>query len=215
MSYLFTTILENQVLYKGFGYRKIFTIVPSDAAPLSNDVVAAGVFFNHVIKVSYSVGQRFIYGFSPIHCGMNMFKAVKMRFDPEKNAIIIDVGDMPSTVTEVEVPFHALKQALPKEMTEDEQIKELQRMIHKIEREKLAHIAEVIKEFKRLSKGIENARKKLANAGTKNEIARERHVVQSWVAQKNIVKELRLAIKALNDEKKELRVRVARLETGT
>jgi len=145
---------------------------------------------------------------------MGNFKASKMRFDLSKNALMVDVGDMGSTCIEVEIPFSLLKDALPAEMTEEEQIKELQRIIHNIEKEKLLNIQEFVKEVKRLSAGIEGARTKLAKASSKNEITKYRHVVQSWLSQKNIIKELRLIIKTLNDEKKALRTRIAKLEVG-
>jgi len=143
-----------------------------------------------------------------------MFKATKVRYDAEKNIVIVDVGEMQSTVTEVEIPFPIIKKALPATMSKAEKIAELQRMIHDIRKEKLLNSHELIKELKRLSKGLEASRNKLEKAGSKNDITKWRHMVQSWVGQKNIVKEFRLAGKQLNDEEARLELESAKLRTG-
>lgn len=143
-----------------------------------------------------------------------MFKATKVRYDAEKNTIVVDVGEMKSTITEVEIPFPIVKKALPTTMNKAEKIAELQRIIHNTRKEKLLKNQEFTKEIKRLSKGIESARGKLEKAGSKNDITKWRHVIQSWVGQKNIMKEFRLAGKQLNDEEARLELELAKLRTG-
>lgn len=143
-----------------------------------------------------------------------MFKATKIRYDAEKNTIIVDVGEMKSTITEVEISFPIIKKALPPTMSKAEKIAELQRIIHNTRKEKLLKNQEFVKEVKQLCKGIESARGKLEKAGSKNDITKWRHVIQSWVGQKNIMKEFRLAGKQLNDEEARLELELAKLRTG-
>lgn len=143
-----------------------------------------------------------------------MFKASKVRYDAEKNIIIVDVGDMPSTVTDVEVPFPIVKTALPKMLSKAEEIAELQRMIHKIRKQKLLKIEAFVKEIDRISKGLEAARVKLKGANSKNEITKWRHVCAMWGKQKDVIKEMRYSIKLINEEDAKLEMKLLKIQTG-
>jgi len=143
-----------------------------------------------------------------------MFKVDKARYDPEKNAIIIDVGDMGSSVTEVEIPFSVVKSALPKSMSKVEQIAELRRIIQRTRQQKLLKIEDYVKKIKAISAGLTGARKKLESAGSKNEITKWRHVCAMWGKEKDVLKEIRYSIKTINDEEAKLELELAKLKTG-
>lgn len=143
-----------------------------------------------------------------------MFKAINVRYDNEKNAIVVDVGEMPSTVTQVEVKFPLIKKALPAPMKRTEEIAELQRIIHQTRKKKLLKIQEYVKKIEEVAEGLKTARKNLENAGTKNEITKWRHVCAMWGKEKDIIKEIRFSIKLINDEEKKLELEVMKLKTG-
>jgi len=143
-----------------------------------------------------------------------MFKALKVRYDHEKNSIIIDVGDMASTATEVEIPFQFIKKALPTPMKRTEEIAELQRIIQKTRKNKLLKIKEYVKKIEEITEGLKKARKKLEGATSKNEITKWRHVCAMWGKEKDVLKEVRYSIKVINEEEAKLELELAKLKTG-
>lgn len=143
-----------------------------------------------------------------------LFKALNVRYDGEKNAIVVDVGEMPSTITHVEIGFPLIKKALPSPMKRIEEIAELQRIIHQTRKKKLLKIQNYVEKIEEVAKGLKKARKNLENAGTKNEITKWRHVCAMWGKEKDIIKEVRFSIKVINAEEAKLEMEIAKLKTG-
>lgn len=96
----------------------------------------------------------------------------------------------------------------------ERQIRELQEAIHKIHLHKLVNLDNYMSELERLSKGEEEARGKLEVASTIVDIKRWGEVGKSYVNQKNIIREIRYAIKLSEDEEQRLRDIIAAMKAG-
>ena len=144
----------------------------------------------------------------------SMFKAMKIRYDDEKNSVIVQVGDMTSSETEVEISLPLLREHLPKEVAEMDMILELQKQIHKIRKTRLLKIEEYIKDLRRIAKGVADARKGLQGATKKVEVDQWKGIVKSWTDEKNILKEYRMILGKLDAEEQRVRDKLAKLQAG-
>jgi len=90
--------------------------------------------------------------------------------------------------------------------TLEEQIQQIEEAIHKVHLHKLTHLDAYIQELQRLATEEEGTRTLLENRGLDLvEIKRLSEVAKAIVAQKNIIREIRYAIKILDNEEQRLR----------
>lgn len=134
---------------------------------------------------------------------------MEMRFDKENNRIVIEIdGEEPILISP-----QAIRDLLPT-ISEEEKIKDLEMIIHDIDREKLTNMRDYIAKMKELDSEINKVREELTNCEKAICVKKWGEVIKSYIAQKNALAEIRRAIGLLEKDKKELRIRIAKLETG-
>lgn len=97
-------------------------------------------------------------------------------------------------------------------ITLEEQVIEIENAIHKIHLNKLTDLDTYIKNLTNLAKGEAEVRTKLSKEGLgKHEVKRLGEMAKTYVNEKNIIREIRYAIKLVNMEEQRLRELKARL----
>jgi len=133
---------------------------------------------------------------------------MEIRFDKENNRLVLttDKGE------EVFISPQCIRDLLPT-MNEEEKIKDLEMILHDIDKEKLTKMESYMALMRTLQTGITEAREKLKEADTALEIKKWEAVGKSFVDEKNALAEIRRAVGLLEKDRKVIRVRIAQLET--
>lgn len=133
---------------------------------------------------------------------------MEMRFDKENNRLVLttDGGE------EVFISPQCIRDLIPT-LTEEEKIKDLEMILHDIDREKLTKMESYMALMRKLQDGITEARESLKKADNALEIKKWEAVGKSYVDEKNALAEIRRAVGLLEKDRKAIRVRIARLET--
>jgi len=133
---------------------------------------------------------------------------MEIRFDKENNRLVLttDNGE------EVFISPQCIRDLLPT-MNEEEKIKDLEMILHDIDKEKLTKMESYMALMRTLQKGITEARDELKAADTALEIKKWEAVGKSFVDEKNALAEIRRAVGLLEKDRKVIRVRIAQLET--
>lgn len=134
---------------------------------------------------------------------------MEMHFDEKKNRIIIETDEG----TEVEIPPQKIRDLLPV-ISEEEKIKELQMVLHHIEMEQLTKMEDYINRMAKIAKDMDEARKDLKKCNDMTCVKKWAAVIKSFVDKKNTLAEIRRSVGLLEKTKKEIRTRIAKLETG-
>uniref|UniRef100_A0A6M3XMJ9 Uncharacterized protein n=1 Tax=viral metagenome TaxID=1070528 RepID=A0A6M3XMJ9_9ZZZZ len=98
--------------------------------------------------------------------------------------------------------------------TRRERIQFLFDKIFELRKEKLMKMEEYINELKQLAQGEANAREEIKKADKMWEVKKWDAVAKSYVSEKNIIREIRFAVKLLMQEEGKLMAELAELEGG-
>jgi hypothetical protein len=133
---------------------------------------------------------------------------MEIRFDKENNRLVLttDNGE------EVFISPQCIRDLLPT-MNEEEKIKDLEMILHDIDREKLTKMESYMALMRKLQDGITEAREELKKADSAILIKKWEAVGKSYVDEKNALAEIRRAVGLLEKDRKVIRVRIAKLET--
>lgn len=131
---------------------------------------------------------------------------VKFDLIDNRLVVILSNGD------KVKVDPSKIMEIMP---TKDakERVAVLQMMINYIDRQQLSQISQILTKAVKLAKGIAETRAKLQEDDCDNILCIKRHaaIAKTYVDEKNVLKELRLAVKLLSKKKMELRTEIARM----
>lgn len=99
-----------------------------------------------------------------------------------------------------------LKQEIKKE-----RIRQLIKTVNEIKKRRILSSEEYVKEIERINKGVEDSRADINKATSKLELAKAEAIYKSWLAQKNILKEIRYALKIMESEEAKLELELLKL----
>lgn len=133
-------------------------------------------------------------------------EVVDISFDKKKNClvVILDNGD------KIEIDPIKITENMPK-LNIKERVKDLQMMIHYIDRQQLSKISHIFSKVPEFDKGIQDAREKLKDCKKMPCVKKWQAVSKTYVDEKNNLRELRLSINLLGKRKAELRTQIAKL----
>jgi len=137
----------------------------------------------------------------------------QLEYDKEMNQVVIPSSYIDKESGEVRISPQLLRDILPKPLSIEEKIEEMQQMIHEIKKEKLVNIREFIKELNRLAEGERKARESLINCD-QEDVKRYTEVARTWTSEKGIIRETRFAIRLIEEEEKYVRELIAKTEAG-
>ena len=134
-------------------------------------------------------------------------EVVDLSFDKKKNRLIaiMNNGD------KAEIDPLEIMKAMPIKDAK-ERIKDLEMMIHYIDKEQITKLAYILSNVVILNKGIEDARTELKNCDGMTCVKQWQAISKTYVDQKNNLKEIRLSIKQFDKKKMELRAIIANIE---
>lgn len=132
---------------------------------------------------------------------------VDLSFDVKKNRLIaiMNNGD------KAEIDPLEIMKAMPIKDAK-ERVKDLEMMIHYIDKEQITKLAYILSNVVILNKGIQNARKELKDCDGMTCVKQWQAISKTFVDEKNNLKEIRLAIKEFNKKKMEIRAIIANIE---
>jgi len=145
-----------------------------------------------------------------------MIEDANIRYDSENNKIIIPLS-LSDQSNKDEANIHVstviIRNVLPLPAENKDKIAELQQLIHEIHKDKLVNIRNYIQELHRLSDGEESARNKMEKCDN-SDIKRWAEIGKTWMNQKNILREIRYAIRLLDEEEKRVNTMIAKIDAG-
>ena len=135
-----------------------------------------------------------------------LVEVVDITFDKMKNClvVILDNGD------KVEIDPIRITENMPK-LNARERIKDLQMMIHYIDRQQLSKLNHIFSKVPIFDKGIQDAREELKKCKKTPCVKKWQAISKTYVDEKNNLRELRLSINLLGKRKAELRTQIAKL----
>lgn len=139
--------------------------------------------------------------------------ATQIKFNKESNRIEIPLEYVDDKAGLVLVTPHLLRAVLPPPATIEEKIAEIEQLIHEIHKDKLVNVREYIKTLHDLSDGEAKVRDQLASCEGKD-VKRYAEIARTWLDQKNILREVRYAIRLLEEEEKIVREEKLKIEAG-
>jgi len=131
-----------------------------------------------------------------------------ITFDATANRIkiITDSGE------EILIAPQQIRDLLPT-LNEEEKIKDLEMILHDIDREALTKMEAYIAVVKKIEEDIVDARASLEKCSDMICIRKWQAMIQSFVDQKSILAEIRRAVALLEKDRRTIRIRLAHLET--
>lgn len=134
-----------------------------------------------------------------------------IKYNEKKNRVIITLTN--GTKITITIVPHQLRDILPT-LDAMERIKDLEMIIHDIEREQLTLMSSYVTEMRRIARGLADARGELDSCSKIVQIKAVQVKIKSFVDEKNVLAEIRRTIGILEKQKKEYRTRKARMESG-
>jgi hypothetical protein len=131
-----------------------------------------------------------------------------LKFDAQRNRLVITIDE-----NEILITADAIRDLMPVK-DEKQKVEDLKMVLHDIEMEQLTKMNFYIKTMKELDDGIVKATDKLREAEDMIQIKKWQAVIKSYVDRKNALAEIRRAVGLLEKYKKEIRVRIAKLEVA-
>jgi len=131
-----------------------------------------------------------------------------VRYERSTNTIIVEENGQ-----KIEVSPQEIRNVLP-HLSDEDRIKDLEMIIHDIEREQLSSMFEYVKKMKELQQGIEDSRVELGKCMKKICVDKWKVIIKSYVDEKNTLAEIRRTIGILQRKKKEIEWRKARVSSG-
>lgn len=135
-----------------------------------------------------------------------ILEVANVKFDDIKNRLVIitTAGD------KIEIDPISIMKNMPNKNLK-ERVKKLHMMIHYIDMQQLSQISQVLTKAVKLAEGVQDCRKKMKDCKKVVCIRMWEAISKTYLDEKNILKELRLSVKLLNEKKKEYRTKIAML----
>ena len=132
---------------------------------------------------------------------------ISFEKDLNRIKIITDGGE------EILITPQQIRDLLPPK-DEAEKLKDLEMILHDIDREELINMLKYIATIKELEDGIREAREELKQCDDMKCIKKWQAVVQSYRDEKTAIAEIRRAVALLEKDRRTIRIRMAKLETS-
>ncbi len=138
----------------------------------------------------------------------------KIIFDSKNNQIIIPNDYLNVRDHKIYVPVQLIRKALPLPDKLEDKLEWLDQILHEIKKDKLVNLKTYLLEVARLARGQEGVREEARKITDKVSVERVKLIAKSWVDEKNILKEARLAFRLLKFEEEDVELLRIKVKAG-